>query len=66
MQNFGELLQNKEKQKRLREERNKEFKIIEDAKNIPAEALSIEVDTSQPILYQLVEVVQKYNEDLDG
>ena len=34
--------------------------------NILAEALSIEVDTSQPILYQLAEVVQKYNEDLDG
>ena len=31
-----------------------------------AEALGIDVDTSQPILYQLEEAVQKYNEDLDG
>lgn len=46
--------------------RNKEFKIIEDAKNILVEALSIEVDTSQPILYQLVEAAHKYNEYLDG
>ena len=66
MQIFGELLQKKEKKKRLREERNKEFKIIEDAKNILAEAIRIVVDTSQPILYHLVEVVHKYNEDLDG
>lgn len=66
MQTFGELLQKKAKQQRLREERNKEFKIIEDAKNILAEALGIEVNTSQPILYQLVEAVHKYNEDLDG
>ena len=66
IQTFGELLQKKAKQKRLREERDKELKIIEDAKNILAEALGIEVDSSEPILYQLVEVVQNYNEDLDG
>ena len=66
MQTFGELLQNKVKQQRLREERDKEFKIIKDAKNILAEAIGIEVDSSQPILYQLVEVVQKFNEDTNG
>ena len=51
IQTFRELLQKKAKQKRLREERDKEFKIIEDAKNIIVEALSIEFDSSQPILY---------------
>ena len=66
MQTFGELLQKKAKQQRLREERDREFKIIEDAKNILAEAIGIEVDSSQPILYQLAEVVQKFNEDTDG
>ena len=62
----GELLQKKAKQKRLREERNREFQVLEDAKNILAEALGTEVDTSQPILTQLVEVIQKFNEDLNG
>ena len=50
----------------LREERNKKFQVIEDAKNILAEALNIEVDTSQPILNQLAEVVQKFKDDLNG
>ena len=40
--------------------------MFEDAKNILAYALSIEVDTSQPILAQLAEVVHKFNEDLNG
>ena len=56
----------KPSKKRLREERDKEFKIIKDAKNILAEALGIEVDISQPIFYQLEKVVHKYNADLDG
>ena len=50
MQTFSEILQKKAKQQRLREERDKEFKIIEDAKNILAEAIGIEIDSSQPIL----------------
>ena len=66
MQTFGELLPKKAKQERLREDRDKEFKIIEDAKKILAEAIGIEVDNSQPILYQLVEAVQQFNEDTDG
>lgn len=66
MQTFGELQQKKAKQKILREERNKEFKIIEDEKNILVEALNIEVDTSQPILIQLAKVVHKFNEDVNG
>ena len=54
---FGELLQKKDKKHRLRDERNKEFQVLEDAKNILAKALNIEVDTSQPILVQLANVV---------
>ena len=30
------------------------------------EAIGIEVDSSQLVLYQLAEVVQNFNEDLDG
>ena len=63
---FGKLLQKKEKQKRLREEIDKEYKIIEDAINILTEATRIEVDSSQPILNQLEEAIQKFNEDTDG
>ena len=40
--------------------------MLEDAKNIIIEALSMEVDTSQPILAQLAEVVHKFNEYLNG
>ena len=46
MQTFGELLQKKAKEKRVRKEGDKEFKIIKDAKNISAEAISIEIDSS--------------------
>ena len=66
MQTFGELLQKKSKQQRLREERDKEYKIIEDAKNILSKAIGIEFDSSQPILHQLAKVVQNFNEDTDS
>ena len=66
MQKFGELLQMKDKKKRLREERYKEFQIIEDVKNILAKEINIEVETSQPILNQLAEAVQKFDEDMNG
>ena len=66
MQIIGELLQKKAKQQRLSEERDKEYKIIDDAKNILAEAIWVEIDSSQPILFQLVDVIQKFNEDTDG
>ena len=56
---FGELLQKKARQQRLREERNREFKILEDAKNILSQAIGTEIDTSQPILFQLANFVQK-------
>ena len=49
-----------------REEWNKEFKILEDAKNILSQAPGTEIDSYQPILFQLEDVVQKFNEDMDG
>lgn len=45
----GELLQKKEKHKKLREETDIEYKIIDDAKNILTEVIGINVDTSQHI-----------------
>lgn len=62
----GHLLQKKEKKKKLREERDREYKIIEDANKILTEAIGVEVDTSQHILLQLEEVVSKFNEDSSG
>ena len=50
----------------MREERDREYKIIDDAKNILSEAIGIEVDTSQPIFLQLAEAIQKFNEDTSG
>ena len=47
----------------MRSERDKDFKIIESARNIIIEAIGVEVDSTQHILIQLEEVVQKYNED---
>ena len=66
MHTVGELFQKKEKQKKLREEKDREYKIIDDAKNILSEAIGIEVYSSEPILLQLAEVVQKFNEDSSG
>ena len=45
------------------ERRDREYKIIDDAKNILAKAIGVEVDTSQHILLQLKEAVTKFNED---
>ena len=47
----------KAKQQRLREDIDKEYKIIKDAKNILIKEIGIEINSFQPILYQLVEVV---------
>ena len=62
----GELLQKKQKQKKLKEERDKEYKIIDDAKNVLSEAIGIEIDSSQPILLYLAEAMQKFNEESSG
>ena len=59
----SQLLEKKARHKQLRFERDKEYRIIESAKNIITEAIGVEVDSTQHILIQLEEVVQKYNED---
>ena len=46
MHTFGELLQKKEKKQKFIEERDREYKIIGDAKNILSEAIGIEIDSS--------------------
>ena len=43
-----------------------EYIIIESAKNIITEAIGVEVDSTQHILIQLEEVVQRFNEDSLG
>ena len=50
----------------LREQKRKETQVLEDVKDIFVSALSIEVNSTQLILVQLIEVVQKLNEDLNG
>ena len=57
MQLASLLLHKKAKQKKLREERDREYKIIESAKNILTEVIGVEVDTSQHILFQLEEAI---------
>ncbi len=56
----------KAKQKQLRNERDREFKIIDEVKNIITEAIGVDIDTSQHILLQLEEAVNKFNEDTSG
>ena len=50
----------------MTEERDTKYKIIESAKNILTGVIGVEVDTSQHILFQLEEAVQKFNEDSSG
>ena len=66
MRLVSQLLEQKAKQKQLREERDREFRIIESAKNILTEAIVVDVDSSQQILLQLEETVNKFNEDSIG
>ena len=66
MRLVGQLLEQKAKQKQLREERDREFRIIENAKNILIETIGVDVDSSQHILLQLEEEVNKFNEDSTG
>ena len=56
----------KAKHQKLKEERDKEYKIIDDAKNILSEAIGVEIDSSQHILLQLAEAVKKFNDDSNG
>ena len=62
MMMISQLLEKKAKKKQLRSERDKEYTIIENARNIIVEATCVEVDSTQHILLQLEEVVQKFNE----
>lgn len=66
MRLVSQLLEQKARKKQLREERDKEFRIIGSAKNILIEAIGMDVDSSQHILLQLEEVVNKFNEDTTG
>ncbi|GLJ41541.1 hypothetical protein SUGI_0859710 [Cryptomeria japonica] len=66
MRLIGQMLEQKEKQKQLRSERDREFNIINGAKTILTDALGIKVDPSQHILLQLEEAVNRFNEDSSG
>ena len=50
MMMMSQLLEKKAKQKKLRSERDKEYTIIENARNIIVEAIGVEVDSTQHIL----------------
>lgn len=63
---LSQHLEQKVKQKQLRNERDKEYIIIESAKNIITEAIGVDVDSSQHILLQLEEAMSKFNEDFSG
>ena len=62
----SQLLEKRARQKQLWSERDKEYRIIESAKNIITKAISVEVDCTQHILTQLEEAIQKFNEDSLG
>lgn len=62
----SQMLEKKARQKQLRSERDREYRIIKSAKNIITEAIGVEVDSTQHILVQLEEEIQKYNEDSTG
>ena len=66
MDTLGELWKKREKHKKLREERKKKNQVLEDIKGIFIDTLNIEVDEKQLILDQLVEVVHKFNEELNA
>ena len=66
MRLISQLLEQKARQKQMRHERDKEYNIIESAKNIITEAIGVEVDSTQHILIQLEEAVHKFNEDTSG
>ena len=59
----SQLLEKKARKKKLREERDKEYRIIENAKNIIIESIGVDVDSTQHIFLQLEEAVQKFIED---
>lgn len=65
MEVLGELLKRRAKQQKLRAE-NKRNKVLTDIKGIFLDALDINIDESQQIMDQLVELVHKYQVDTEG
>ena len=61
MRREGQLLEKKARKKKLTSERDKEYRIIKSSKNIIVEAIGVEMVSTQHILFQLEEVVQKFN-----
>jgi hypothetical protein len=59
------MLKKKAKQQKLQAE-NKRNKVLIDIKGIFLDALDVNIDESQPIMDQLVEIVHKYNTDAEG
>jgi hypothetical protein len=66
MRMLSQLLDQKARQKQLRNKRDREYSIVENAKCIIAEAIGVDIDTSQHILSQLEEAVNKFNDDASG
>lgn len=66
MDALGELWKKRARQQKIREEMKKKNQVLEDIKWIFVDGLSIEVDEKQPILDQLLEILYKYNEELNG
>ena len=62
---LGELWKKRAKQRMLRAQRDRS-QVLEDIKGIFIDDLSIEVNEKSPIIEQLVEIVHKLNEDVDG
>lgn len=57
MRQASQLLEKKARHKKLKLERDREYKIIESAKNIITEAIGVEVDSTEHILVQLEEAI---------
>jgi hypothetical protein len=66
MDTLGELWKKRARRQKLRVERKQRNQVLEDIKGIFYDALNIEVDEKQPILDKLVDIVHKYNEELNG
>ena len=66
MMMITQLLEKKARQKQLRSERDNEYRIIENARNIIIEAIGVEVHYTPHILLQLEEAIQRFNEDSSG
>ena len=66
MDTLGQIWKRRARLKNLREEKKNKNTVLEDIKGIFIDVLNIEVDEKKPILDQLVEIVHKYNEEVNG